>query len=216
MFLITTALAAPTHAEIKSATWAHIADRSHGDAGEVKVFNATIGGIQCFKASASTSEADGSTMLGVVTDVVGAKRWSSAGITQAEMLGKNGNRITYFQYLDVPGWTMSSDRYWFLTASVNDNPGRRSLEWDRIASDSQFAERYTTFKNENPKAVEPPVNIGLWEFIDEDFGVQVAYSICTDAGGAIPYAIQSAATRKTLPDTVGDVVREAKKRLGRD
>lgn len=214
--MLTAALAAPTHAEIRAATWAHVTDREHGDAGTVKVFNATIGGLQCFRASANTSDADGKTMLDVVTDVVGAKRWSSAGITQAEVLGKNGNKVSYFQYLDVPGWTMSSDRYWFLVGTIDDTPGKRSLSWDRIDENGQFGERYTKFKAENPKAVEPPTNVGMWEFLDDDFGVKVQYSICTDAGGSIPYAIQNAATRKTLPDTVGDVVREAKKRLGRD
>lgn len=213
--LVTAALANPTHAAIKTAAWSHVTDREHADAGTVKVFNATVAGIQCFRAQANTSEADGKTLLDVVTDVTGAKRWSSAGITQAESLGRNGNKVTYFQYLSVPGWTMSSDRFWFLTASINDAAPKRSLEWNRIAPDSQFIERYNTFKAENPKAVEPPVNVGMWEFTDADFGVEVTYSICTDAGGSIPYAIQNAATRKTLPDTVGDVVREAKKRLGR-
>ena len=80
--------------------------------------------------------------------------------------------------------------------------------------EARFA--YRDFAAANPKAVEPPINVGGWYFKDAGAGVDITYLICTDAGGSIPYAIQNAATKKTLPDTVGDVVREAKKRLGKD
>jgi hypothetical protein len=206
----------PTHAAMAAASWSHLADRNHDDAGTVKVFSATVADINCFKATAQTDEADGATMLAVVTDVVGAKTWSTAGVTQAEVLGRSGDTITYFQYLDVPGWTMSSDRFWFLTGTVKDSGGARSLEWNRIDPSGPYGERYRAFIRDNPKAVEPPLNVGGWYFTDSGAGTAIEYRICTDAGGSIPYAIQNAATKKTLPDTVGDVVREAKKRLGKN
>ncbi|MCB9679536.1 MAG: hypothetical protein H6737_30805 [Alphaproteobacteria bacterium] len=206
----------PTHSAMEGASWNHLSDRNHDDAGTVKVFNATVSDVSCFKAVAETGDADGKTMLDVVVDVVGSKKWSSAGVTQAEVLGRSGNTITYMQYLDVPGWTMSSDRFWFLTSEITDGAGTRSLKWNRIDPSGPYAQRYKDFAAANPNAVEPPINVGGWYFRDNGGTVEITYLICTDAGGSIPYAIQNAATKKTLPDTVGDVVREAKRRLGKE
>jgi hypothetical protein len=71
---------------------------------------------------------------------------------------------------------------------------------------------YQKVKDEHPNAVEPTVNVGSWVFDAGDSGVKMTYSICTRPGGSIPVAIQNAATRRTLPDTLGDVVREARRR----
>lgn len=214
-FVVAGAFAAPTHAQMESAAWERYATREHDDAGKVEIFTAQIGGLPCFRASATTADADAGTMLKVVMDVTGAKRWSSAGVTKAEVLSRAGNSMAYYQYLDVPGWTMTSDRFWFLQSVVVDEGTKKKLLWDKLDVTGPYAQRYQQFKAQNPSAVEPPVNVGSWMFESRDFGVDVHYSICTDAGGSIPTAIQSAATRKTLPDTVGDVVREAKKRLGK-
>ena len=217
ILLSTLAFAAvPTHAGIESASWAHLSDRASDDAGTVKVYSATVSGVSCFKATAQSSDVDGKTMIDVVTDIVGAKKWSSAGVTQAEVLGRTGNTVSYFQYLDVPAWTMSSDRYWFLTSAIQSSTSPRSMKWSRIDTSGPHAKRYNEFKAANPKAVEPPINVGGWYFKDTPTGLDITYTICTDAGGSIPYAIQNAATKKTLPDTVGDAVREAKRRLGKD
>lgn len=213
--ILAAAHATPTHAAMEAASWSHLADREHDDAGMVKVYSATVAGIGCFKAEAEVTSVDGKSMLDVVSDVVGAKQWSSAGVTRAEVLGRTGNTVAYYQYLDVPDWTFASDRFWFLSSDIVDAPGTRTLRWNRLDPNGPYAARYQAFKAENPSAVEPPVNVGGWYFKDDDFGVTITYLICTDAGGNIPSAVQSAATRKTLPDTVGDVVREAKKRLGR-
>ena len=61
------------------------------------------------------------------------------------------------------------------------------------------------------------MNAAAWEQVAErehdDTGiVQIDRGICTDAGGAIPQWLQRTTTRRTLPDTVGDLVREAKRR----
>lgn len=215
LWLFIPAFAAPTHPQMEAASWSHLADREHDDAGTVKVYSATVAGVSCFKAEATTAEADGKTMLGVVTDIPGSTRWSSAGVTKAQVLGRSGSSVTYYQYLDVPGWTMASDRYWFLTSKITDTGTLRAMKWERMDPSGPYASRYQAFRTENSSAVEPPVNVGSWTFKDVEFGVGISYSICTDSGGSIPSAIQNAATRKTLPDTVGDVVREAKKRLGK-
>ena len=56
LLFVHAALAAPTHAQMEAATWSHYSDRSHDDAGEVKVFRSTVAGVDCFKATAMTSE----------------------------------------------------------------------------------------------------------------------------------------------------------------
>ena len=64
----------------------------------------------------------------------------------------------------------------------------------------------------NPKAIEPPVNVGGWTFTPTATGSDILYYLCTDVGGSIPRAVQSAATKGTLPDTLGDLVSEAGRR----
>jgi len=213
MFLATlAALASPTQPEMESAPWTFLANRAHDDAGTVKVFNTKIRESTCFKAEAVVADVPGSALLSVAADPASAPRWSTAGVTKAELLGRAGTRIAYFQYLDIPNWTLASDRYWFLEAEVNDVGPTRWLRWDRMPPTSPHNARHAAFASANPSAVEPPINTGSWQFTDSDFGTQIRYIICTDSGGNIPKAIQNAATKKTLPDTVGDMVREAKRR----
>lgn len=211
-WLALSAVAGPTQASMDAASWAVVTTTSHADAGEITISRATVDGVECYRGSAKT-DVTPSKLLAVVADIEGAKQWSSAGITEAKLLAKTGNELAYYQYLDVPGWTMSADRYWFLTSTVSDSAERASLRWSRLPEDGgAFADVYQKFKADHPDAVEPPVNIGSWQFTSSAGTVAIEYAICTQPGGSIPQAIQNAATRKTLPNTVGDVVREARRR----
>lgn len=211
VLLASFALAAPTHGAMDSASWSEVTTRNHSDAGTVRVLSTKIDGVDCFRGEA-TVDVPGSKLLDVVADVAGAKRWSSAGVTQAEELARNGNTVEYYQYLDVPGWTMASDRFWFLTADIASGGGTHTLKWSKLDQGGPHKATYEKVKADNSGAVEPPVNVGSWAFVDSDGGTKMTYSVCTDSGGSIPAAVQSAATKKTLPDTLGDVVREAKRR----
>ena len=71
------------------------------------------------------------------------------------------------------------------------------------------------FKEANPEAIEPPINVGDWHFRNAGAAVEIRYRICTEVGGAMPRVLQRMATRRALPDAVGDVVREARRRLDR-
>ena len=55
-------------------------------------------------------------------------------------------------------------------------------------------------------------SIGGWEFKPEGSQTRVRYTICTDSGGSVPRGVQNMATKTTLPDTVGDLIRESLKR----
>lgn len=205
------ASAAPTHAQIDSASFATVTTATDKDAGEITISKATISGVECYRGTAKTDLAP-SKLLSVVADVEGAPRWSSAGVTEAKLLQGGSSYIEYYQYLDVPGWTMSSDRFWFLSSTLENTDARASLKWTPLQSGGKHNTFWQQVKTDHPDAVEPPVNVGSWMFERTSEGVTVRYSICTLPGGSIPIAIQNAATRKTLPATVGDVIREARRR----
>jgi hypothetical protein len=188
-----------------------VTTKSHADAGQVTVYSATVGGVECFRGTAVTDVA-GDKMLAVVSDVEGATRWSSAGITDAKLLSDASGRIEYFQYLDVPAWTLASDRFWFLTSTIERSEASIAFRWDRLADGGDHKATWEKIKSDNPSAIEPPINVGGWYFEKASDGTHVTYQVCTDTGGAIPAAVQNAATKKTLPDTLGDVVRAARTR----
>lgn len=208
--LLSIAHAAPTHTAMDGASWSPVTTVSHADAGEIAITSATVSGVDCFRGVATTDVA-ADKMLSVVMDVEGSKSWSTAGITDAKVLSNSGGVIAYYQYLDVPGWTMASDRFWFLQSTVRRDAGSVEFVWDPLPSSSPHAGVRSAYITEHPDAVEPTVNVGSWKFSTAGEKVTVTYSICTQSG-SIPAAIQSAATRRTLPDTVGDVVRTARKR----
>ncbi|MEQ1501116.1 MAG: hypothetical protein ABMB14_02750 [Myxococcota bacterium] len=209
--LVTTALAAPTQAAMESASWASVTTASNDAAGKIEILKTTVDGIECYRGAATT-DVPPPKLLAVVADVEGATRWSSAGITEAKLLSKSGNEIAYYQYLDVPGWTMASDRFWFLKSTLSSSETSASLVWSPLSAGGGFTDVYQKVKTDHPDAVEPTVNVGSWRFEGATPNVKVTYSICTQPGGSIPVAIQNAATKRTLPDTVGDVIREARAR----
>jgi hypothetical protein len=208
--LVAVAVAAPTHSAMDAAKWAVLTTADHADAGTVTIWSSTVSGVDCFRGTATTDVAKDK-LLAVVVDIEGAKRWSSAGITEARLLGSGGGAYSYYQYLDVPGWTMASDRFWFLRSTVRKTDTELEFVWDPLPA-TEYADVHSEVVAAHPDAVEPPINVGSWKFSQKGAGVEITYSICTQPGGSLPVAIQNAATRKTLPDTVGDVVREGRKR----
>jgi hypothetical protein len=207
------ALATPTHAQIEAASWSQVSTRNT-DGGPVLVFSATVGGQSCFRGTATTP-VPVPKLLEVAIDIPSALRWSTAGLTKSEVLAKSGNSIEYWQYLDVPGWTLSADRYWFLRSTISSDPADSWEKWDMLPAGGAHAAKYAEVKAAYPDAVEPTMNIGEWRFkADGSGGSSVEYLICTNPGGSIPVAIQNAAEQKTLPDTVADLIREGRKRAG--
>ena len=68
---------------------------------------------------------------------------------------------------------------------------------------------------ESGLAIEVPKNWGEWLFTPAGTGTDIKYRVCTEAGGSVPMWLQKLGAQRTLPDTVADLVREAKKRSGR-
>lgn len=209
------ALAAPTWTDVQAATsWTVDSAVDTSDAGKVDISTATIGGVTCFRAIANT-DASLETLTATVMDVPGTLKWSTAGVTEAENLSKAGSAFDYYQYLDVPGWTMSSDRFWFLHGTLSKDATSTVFRWERLVDGGAYADKFKAVKTAHPDAIEPPVNVGGWMFSGAAPTVKITYFICTDTGGSIPVFVQTAATRRTLPDTLSDAVREAHRRMGK-
>ncbi len=204
-------LAAPTWSQVSSATsWKEFKVASTKNTGEVRLSSATIGGIPCFRGQGTVGDIPAEKLLTVATDIEGAKTWSSAGIKDAITLKRAGDTLDYYQYLSVP---VVSDRFWFLHGTIFRQEGVVGLRWEKAwENGGPYASTWQEIKAANPKAVEPPVNVGGWIFKAVEGGVEISYLVCTDSGGAIPESLQSMATKSTLPTTVDDLVREARKR----
>lgn len=211
--LAISAHADPSHSAMESASWSLLTTKSHADAGEVQVFRATLDDVDCFRGLATT-DAPADKMAEVVRDIDSVPQWSSAGVSEAKLLSSEPGRIEYYEYLDVPGWTMASDRFWFLWSTFGEEGETHAFRWGRLDEGGDHQAVYADLKSRHPKAVEPTVNVGGWYFHDRGAERQIEYIVCTVPGGSIPAAVQNAATRKTLPDTVGDVVRDARRRAG--
>ena len=202
--------AAPTWAQVNTeAGWVHDSVMT-GETAKIDVSTRTIAGTACFRARAQT-HANPDKLLEVAADIEGSKQWSSAGLAEAKLLSKTGGQLDYYQVLDVPGWTMASDRFWFLHGTVERPAGSIFFRWERLEQGGAYRSQWQGVKTRYSSAVEPPVNVGGWVFTGSG-PVDIKYYICTDSGGSIPKTLQTAATRRTLPATVDDLVKEARKR----
>ncbi len=214
LLAITAMAADPTHAEIlEGAGWKAEAKIDARDVGNVEVLRKDIGAIPCFQARAKAPVAQAS-LEEIVADVAGHRKWSTSGLTESKLLGRSDGGADYYQYLDVPNWTFASDRFWFIHGSMShDANGAGIWRWKNLKNGGDYKDVYAQVVANHAGAVEPPVNVGVWWFKADGSGAtDVRYYLCTDSGGALPSSLANAATRRTLPDTVTDLIREAKKR----
>ena len=212
LLLLPAATAGPAWSQIVQPGWTVLSTRQHPDAGAVEVRARTVGGVACF-AAAATVDLPREALLGVATDIPSSVRWSTAGVQEAETFAKSAASLDFFQYLALPSWTLSADRFWFLHGIVERTATRSVFRWDRLEAGGPYTARYEAVREAHPGAVEPPINTGGWVFTAAEGGTRVEYYLCSDVGGSIPVTVQTLATTRTLPDTVGDVVREARRRV---
>ncbi len=204
----------PTWDAIRAAGWTHHATREHEAAGTVQVYTKAVAGVDCFQGVASTQYTP-EQLMDVAADIEGTIQWSTAGVSEARTLARSDTQMDYFQYLDVPGWTMASDRFWILRGHFQRHDGVVTLHWDRFENEGPYAALYQRVRADHPSAIEPPVNVGGWVYSPVDGATRIQYYICSDVGGVVPTSVQNVGTNRTLPDTVGDVVREAGRRAGK-
>jgi hypothetical protein len=215
LLLVSTALAAePTWPEMQAPGWVHQSTRTHAAAGPVEILSKTIAGVECFQGRAKVQLAP-EIMFQVASDIEGAMQWSTAGVTDAATLRRTDTVIDYYQYLDVPSWTLSADRFWFLYGHVERSNGAITFWWDRMVDGGPYRAKWEAVRAAHPSAVEPPVDVGAWVFTPVEGGTRVQYMVCSDVGGSVPDSLQSVATTRTLPDNIGDLVREATRRAAK-
>ena len=201
---------ASTWSAIVSGAWSHVTHKNH-QVGKIQVLTRSFGDLPCFQGSTHT-DVEPKKLLAVATDVVGTINWSSAGVTEAKVLKRSSGSLDYYQYLDLPGWTFASDRFWFLRSTHGTEGDSHYFRWQRLEDGGDYGEQYASVKAAHPSGIEPPINVGGWLFTPEDGLTKVQYFICTDVGGTLPTAVQSMATKGTLPDTLGDLITEARRR----
>lgn len=213
MFLLhfSVALAAsPTHAEIESAGWTKVTRAHHNDAGAIDISKVRLGEVDCYQGISAVDGVAVERLLHIVTDIVSAPAWLTSGVTEGRILARTGDHLEYYQHLDVPSWTFASDRHWFLQGDIDREGPGLAFRWDRLPTDRHATTRQS-IEQARPGAVEPPINVGGWYFEARGDKVQVRYIICSDTGGSMPRMLQNAATRQAMPDTIGDLVREARR-----
>ena len=206
------ASADPTWAEILAFDdWIEHGERDHADAGKVQIWRTQTDETYCFHGLA-TVDVDAEVLWKVATDMESAKDWSSSDVTEAETLAVRGDVIEYYQYLDVPGWTLSKDRYWFLRGRTTRDGAKITFSWERLIDGGDHADKHQAVREAHASAIEVPVNSGAWVFDSTTDGTDVHYYICSISGGQIPEKLGMMVTTTTLPDNIGDLVREGRKR----
>ena len=191
--------------------WESLGTPSTKETGPIDLRLKTIGGDPCLRGEVTVSWR-AEVLMDVVTDFKGAPQITSETLIASRLLGNKGGVLEYYQHLDVPNWTMASDRFWVLRGQrVTEGP-TVSFRWNRFEWRTAYPDLAKQLDTEHSDAVEPQVNWGQWQFTESPEGTQVRYYICSNPGGSLPEWVQKAAATKTLPNTMADIMREGKKR----
>jgi hypothetical protein len=193
--------------------WTEVAERST-DMGSVKVFHRKIGETHCLQGQVSTKLTPAQ-ILAVAEDIDGTMKWSKAGLAASKTLKRTADGIEFYQLLDIPDWTLVTDRYWVLRGKEEPlADGGRRFRWTRIDAHAAYPELHKQL-SDSGLAIEVPVNWGEWSLSPRSGSTAVSYRVCTSVGGSVPEWLQKIAAQRTLPDTVADVLREASARARR-
>lgn len=205
------AAAEPRWDQLTTSTgWTSVATRT-SDVGAVYVYHKEIDGIPCLTGVTSTDVAP-ATLLAVVLDVPSSLKWSSADLAVSELLTQAPTQIRFWQYIDIPNWTLVSDRFWVLEGQVSNVGASTKFRWNRVDAAATYPAVVEKAHARDSSAVEPPINWGEWTFTPVEGRTEVVYRACADVGGRIPESVQKWVATRTLPDTVADLVREGQRR----
>jgi hypothetical protein len=193
--------------------WEEVGSKSHKKADlEVEIRIKYVDGTPCLVGEVDVEVAP-SKLLSVATDIEGAMKWSSAPMEDSRTLGRDGSDLHYFQMLDTPGWTLAADRFWVLSGRTHKrSDGSVAFQWNRFAWKTKYPDLVDELERDHDDAIEPPTNFGEWRFTPNAGGSNVRYYVCSDTGGRLSEGVQKLASKETLPDTVADLIIEARKR----
>lgn len=211
LWLVSAAVAADFDAMFAADGWAAAATSSAEETGEIVLSTKVIDGNTCLRGEATVT-ASIDKLAEVVADVPAAAEFSSEKLIASRVLGRDGDRVEYYQHLDVPNWTMVANRFWVLQGTASVDGETRSYRWDRFEWREKYADLAAELARDHASAVEPNPNFGGWVFTPEGSAVKATYYLCSNAGVSLPEWVQRAAATRTLPGTMADVVREAQRR----
>lgn len=193
--------------------WTSVGESKTDETGVITISTKEVG-TTCLRGVA-TLKAPTENLIDVITDVPAAPKFSREKLLMSKVLGKDGPKTDYVQVLDVPGWTMASDRFWVLRGERFTAGAVSGYRWNRF----DWAPVYPALVDElaavAPKGIEPMTNWGQWAFEQAPDGTKATYVLCSDAGGSLPAWVQRAAATRTLPATMADVAREALRRASK-
>lgn len=203
LFLTIVVAAEPNYGALDQAEWKDVSVRST-DVGDVALRASYVDEVGCVEGIVEV-DVEPERLLAVTDDMVSAKRWSSADLTHSEELSRDAEGFVLFQRLNVPAWTLSSDRYWVLRGST-DGANQR-YRWHRVAGSD-----HPSIRPVAEGAIEPPINYGEWRFQEAPNGTSLRYRACADFGGPVPTAVQRWVTVQQVPALIEDLVTEAARR----
>jgi hypothetical protein len=128
-FWVCAALAGDYDALVSEDGWTHLELVHAGAAGDVQLDVKQLD-TPCLRATA-TVDLPADVLLDVVTDVPGAGAITRETLLASEVLGEHDGAIDYYQHLDVPGWTLSADRYWVVRGQRSLGPNGPQYRWSR-------------------------------------------------------------------------------------
>jgi len=137
-------------------------------------------------------------------------------LVKSRVLKRSGDTLHVFAYLDVPGWTLANDRFWFVEAKMVHNiggvAGHHKQTWKKLDA-SLYPEVHREAKAISSKAVLVETNHGSWEVIPQSDGrTKLIYRVLSAPGGRIPNGAQAIVTGQTLPENLLQFEAEAKRR----
>ena len=127
-------------------------------------------------------------------------------LLHSAVLAETANTIDFWQYLDVPSWTLANDRYWFARATISRDiggvKGHHKEAWRGI-DPTAYPDALAKAQAVDEDAVLTPLNCGSWEVVPLGDGrTKLIYRVVSDPGGRLPKSAQALATGKTLPDNL--------------
>ena len=211
-------LAHPAHAvdnaKLKAALrdpagWIEVGERDNDQVGAVRVRHKVVDEVNCLEGIAKTTVPT-DILLAAAADIWHNDDWSTQTLLLSDELMRDGDTIEYVQLMKSPPFV--ADRYWILRATVERGPTQTTFDWEPLPDDAWPAAAQKV-RELSKSAVTPDVNVGSWVFSPLGGETEVRYRLCTDAGGSLPDAIGGAAAKMALPDNIGDLVREGKRRV---
>jgi len=203
LFLTIVVAAEPDYTALERVAWKDVSVRAT-EVGDVSLRASYVGDVGCVEGAVLV-DVSPERLLAVNDDMVSAPAWSSADLSHSRELARDDQGFVLFQRLDVPAWTLSSDRYWVIRGSVDGANSR--YRWYRLSGT-----QHPTIADDAKGAVEPPVNYGEWSYRREENGTNLRYRACADFGGPVPTAVQRWVTVQQVPALIEDLVKEAGRR----